>query len=91
MPTVKRVENQIKKCEGFDVNILHGRDYRNMRGDRKDVPSYPFERAAKGNMRVGAWEKRFCRKYPGMKIEVLKANGARANGRMNIGTVRATY
>ena len=33
MPTVKRVENQIKKCEGFEVKILHGRDYRDMRSD----------------------------------------------------------
>jgi hypothetical protein len=91
MPTVKRVESQIRKCERFAVRILRDRDYRDVRGDRKGLLAYPFDRAAKGAMRVGAWEKRFSTRYPGLRVEVLKSNGVRADGRMNIGTVREGY
>jgi hypothetical protein len=91
MTTVYRVENQIQRCERFRVKILHGRGYRDVRSDRHGMPAYPFQKAAKNGMRVGAWVKRFSKKYPGLSVEVLKANGRRADGRMNIGTVRDGY
>ena len=91
MTTVKRVENQIWKLEGFRVNILNRKDFSDVRGDRHGMPQYPFDRAAKRTMRVGAWVRRFSLKYPGLYVEVVKVNGAVADGRMNLGTVRHGY
>jgi len=91
MTTVRRVENQIWKREGFKVKILHGRGYRDVRSDKHGMPSYPFQRRAKNDMRVGAWQKRFRMKYPGLSIEVIKSDRRRADGPMNIGTVRDGY
>ncbi len=91
MTTVKRVQHQILKLEGFEVKILHGRDHRDVRDDKHGMPGYPFMKAAKADMRVGAWERRFRKSYPGMAVEVLTGNRRRADGRMILRTVRRSY
>ena len=55
MATVQHVERRIEKIEGFRVQIPHGRDRRNVRGDKSGVTQYPDERAPTGSDHVTAW------------------------------------
>lgn len=92
MATVKQVERRIEKIEGFRVQILHGRDGRDVRSDKGGVPQYPFERALKGSNNVKAWrDHRFAQQYPGFDVEVLDASGRVAHGGTLLTTVRDTY
>jgi hypothetical protein len=77
--------------EGFRVHVLyeHGRD---VRGDRSNIPGYPYERALKNAANVRGWiEGRFKVVYPGFDVEVLNASGRRVHGRTKLATVRDTY
>lgn len=92
MATVKQVERRIEKIEGFRVQILHGRDRRNVRGDKSGVTQYPYERALKGSNHVKAWrDHRFAKHYPGFEVQVLNASGHVAHGGTLLTTVRDTY
>jgi len=92
MATVKQVERRIEKIEGFRVQILHGRDRRDVRGDKGGVTQYPYERALKGSNHVKAWrDHRFAKHYPGFEVQVLNASGHVAHGGTKLTTVRDTY
>jgi len=92
MATVKQVERRIEKIEGFQVQILHGRDRRDVRGDKSGVTQYPYERALKGSNHVKAWrDHRFAMHYPGFEVQVLNASGYVAHGDTLLTTVRDTY
>jgi hypothetical protein len=96
MTTIKRVESQIRRIEGFDVRIRYvgpgptpGRD---VRSDRADIRSYPYERARADDHNVAVWlEDRFCATYGGYTADVLDASGRRQHGATKLRTVRATY
>jgi hypothetical protein len=96
VPKVEFVEKKISVIEGFAVRFLHlgpgnirGPD---VRGDRTDVPTYPFRRAANGSSTVATWvENRFTTSYPGFAVEVLDGRGNAVHGRTLLSTLRATY
>jgi hypothetical protein len=61
----------------------HGRD---VRGDRSNIPGYPYERALKNAANVRGWiEGQFKVVYPGFDVEVLNASGRRVHGRTKVG------
>ena len=92
MATVKQVERRIEKIEGFRVQILHGRDRRDVSSDKGGVSQYPYGRALKGSDNVRAWrEHRFAKHYPGFEIQVLDASGHVVHGATLLTTVRDTY
>ena len=91
MASVKTVERQMGNLEGFDVRFYHP-DGTDVRSDKGNVPSYSFERAAKGNLNVSSWrDQRFKRSYPGFDCEVLDAQGNPCHGATLLSTVRETY
>jgi len=92
MPKVKRVEKQIWDLEGFAVTIRY-EDGRDVRGDRKGLPSYNrLERAAKNSMTVTQWkDQRFKDRYPDFDVDVLDGDGEAVHGGTLLGTVRDSY
>ncbi len=96
MPTIKRVESQIWRAEGFEVRIRHvgpgpvkGRD---VRGDRGEIRGYHFKRRRANEDSVSSWVQGRVRKgYPGCEVDLLEADGSTANGRKKLRTVRASY
>ena len=79
------------RIEGFEVALRYP-DGRNMRGDKRGLPPYPYAQAAPDRFTVAHWcERRFHRTYPGYSVDVLTADGRRAHGRTLLSTVRATY
>ena len=91
MATVRSVERQIKRLEGFAVRFLHP-DGHDVRGDRSHMPGYDNRRMAPNAFRVSQWiERRFRPKYPGFGVEVLKADGTKAHGNTRLSSVRAGY
>lgn len=94
MPSVQRVEREIRLFEGFDVVIRHGRDRRDVRGDRGRVPGYAgkYERRARDRFTVADWKRaRFQKHYPGFDVDVLDADGRPASGRARLGKLRERY
>jgi hypothetical protein len=90
--TIRSIERQIYRIEGFRVRILHGRDGRDVRGDKGGVPGFTYARAMKNDANVVQWRRqRFDRKYPGYKVEVLRADGLAAHGGTLLGTLRRAY
>ena len=92
MATIRSIERQIYRVEGFRVRVLHGRDRRDVRGDKEGVPGFTYERAMKNDATVVQWRRqRFARKYPGFNVEVLRADDLTAHGGMKLGTLRRGY
>ena len=90
--TIKTVERDIRKLEGFDVSILHERDLRDVRSDRRGLPRYTYVRAAREGFSIHDWIRvRFSRRYPGFKVKVLGRNGKGTNGRTLLRNLRAQY
>ncbi len=91
MPRLKNVRKKIVRVEKFRVRFHHP-DGRNMRGNRRGVPQYDYERKAKGNLTVREWKDiRFYPNYVGFEIEVLNAEGTAVVGNTRLSTVRDSY
>jgi len=96
MPRAAFVEGRIAAIEGFGVRILFagpgrakGRD---VRGDRADLPTYGYRRAAASSLTVAAWIRtRFEPTFPGYAVEVFQGDGTVASGRALLSPVRASY
>jgi hypothetical protein len=89
--TVRVVERQIERVEGFRVAIRH-LDGRNVRGDRTNMPTYPFRRAMADSANVAAWrEGRFRLRYPGFEVDVVGSDGRNVHGATLLANVRAEY
>ena len=96
MPTVKNVQRQIRRVEGFDVHFVYegpgptsGRD---VRDDRTGIPSYHYARAAADKLTVGAWiDTRFKKTFPGFDAIVLDGSAHVVNTRTRLATVRSSY
>jgi hypothetical protein len=92
MATIKQVEKKIEKIEHFRVEILHGRDGRDVRGDKKGITQYPYERMLRGSNNVRDWQEgRFAEHYPGFEVRVLNSSGHNAHGGTLLTTIRDTY
>jgi hypothetical protein len=91
MATVRSIERQIAKVEGFKVRVLY-EDGRDVRSDRSNLPGYHYGRALKGSANVREWiDRRFKTAYPGFDVEVFDADGRHMHGRTRLTTVRDTY
>ena len=96
MPKLEFTEKKINVIEGFAVRFLHaapgnakGRD---VRGDKKNLPSYRYQRRAPGTQTVAAWiESRFSKSFPGYKVEVIDGYGKKVHGKTLLSTLRDTY
>jgi hypothetical protein len=89
--SIKAIERNIGKLEGFDIRFCHhsGKD---VRSDKTLIPAYPFEFAAEGSMTVTAWkEQRFMPAFPDFKAEILDASGQECDGEMLLSKVRKSY
>ena len=68
---------------------MHGRDGRDVRGDKQHTPGYKFQRRMAGSKTVKEWrDGRFRKTYPGYDVEVLTADGRVAHGRTLLDTLR---
>jgi hypothetical protein len=93
VPKLEFTEKKISAIEGFVVRVLHaapgkakGRD---VRSDKKNLPSYPYQRKASGSQTVAAWKKsRFSKSFPGYKAEVVDGNGKKVHGKTLLSTLR---
>ena len=91
MATVEGVERAIRRVEGFPVAVRH-LDGRNVRGDRTNMPTYPYRRAMADTANVKDWrEGRFRLRYPGFEVIVLNRDGSPVHGATLLGTIRAEY
>ena len=89
--TLKRLERSIRRVEGFDVALLSA-DGRDLRGDKRGLPSYHYTRAARDAFTVAQWrETRFAHSYPGFSVVVFDGHRRPVHGRTLLATVRATY
>jgi hypothetical protein len=85
--TVRAVERQIERVEGFRVAIRHP-DGRDVRGDRARMPTYPMADGAN----VRSWrEGRFRLRYPGFEVDVKGRDGRNVHGATLLSTVRSEY
>jgi hypothetical protein len=86
------VERKITAIEGFAVVIRHRDSGRDVRGDLKNVATYPFVRGAAGATTVRSWiDNRFHRTYPEYDVDVLDGSGKKVGGGRRLSTVRDTY
>ena len=93
MASVERVEKSIQKIERFRVRILYSTPGpakgRNVRGDRTNVKTYRYQRAAPSDWTVNEWiEKRFEAEYPGFAVDVLNDDDTVVHGRKRLRSVR---
>ena len=92
MPKMDFVERKSTAIEGFAVVIRHRATGRDVRGDLKNVATYPFKRGATGTMTVRSWtDNRFGRTYPEYDVDVLDGAGKKVGGGRRLSTVRDTY
>jgi hypothetical protein len=94
MPSIERVESEIRTVEGFQVVIRHALNRRDVRGDKGNVPGYrrKHQRKARQNHTVADWIRlRLREDYPGFTVTVLRANGRPASGRVLLANLRAEY
>jgi len=92
MPTIKQVEKQIFRREGFNVQFRHKQTRKDVSGKLAGIPRYPYARMAKNRWSVNRWKQhRFSQTYPGFDVRVLKHDRHVAHGRTLLSTVRDTY
>lgn len=96
MATIKHVEGQIWRVEGFKVTIRYAAPgpvkQRDVRGDRGDIPGYRYKRARADSDNVAAWKAgRFRPSYSGFDVDVLDGSGRPVHGRTLLENVRASY
>ena len=88
---VKNVEKKIWDVEKFEV-IMRSADGKDLRGNKRDMPQYPFSKKASGDMTVSEWKQnRFYPNYPGLEVDVLDVVGMAVIGQTKLKNVRATY
>lgn len=92
MPTVKIVQRQIQRCEGFKVQFRDGHTWRDINDNLGGIPSYKYSKMALNRWSVNRWkEQRFNKCYPGFDVAVLRNDRHVAHGRTLLSTVRDTY
>jgi hypothetical protein len=92
VPTIGRVQSQIKGVERFDVKFTDPRSGRDVPDHKQDVPGYPYDIAAPEGWTVAEWKaKRFNEHYSGYGCDVLDASGRAAHGGRLLNNVRDTY
>lgn len=86
MASIKNIERDIRALEGFTV-VIHA-DGTN----RRNLPAYEFDRAARAPFTVADWKRRRIEpNYPDLEVDVLRADGRRANAATTLAKIRADY
>lgn len=86
MASVKNIERAIRELEGFDVAV------RSNGINLRKLPPYAYGRAARAAFTVADWKrKRIESNYPGLEVDVLRADGRVASRTMTLARVRGEY
>jgi hypothetical protein len=96
MATIRYVERQIRRLEGFEVRIRFsgpgGTKGRDVRSDKAQIAGYPYRRKRPDEDSVADWTSgRFRRTYPGYQVDVLDPAGKAVHGRKKLGNLRSEY
>ncbi|MDP9105450.1 MAG: hypothetical protein M3N49_05915 [Candidatus Eremiobacteraeota bacterium] len=84
--SIKNIERDIRALEGFSV-VIHA-DGTN----RRKLPDYDYDRAARAPFTVADWKRRRIEpNYPDLAVDVLRADGRRANATTTLAKIRAEY
>jgi len=84
--SIKNIERDIRALEGFSV-VIHS-DGTN----RRKLPDYDYDRAARAPFTVADWKRRRIEpNYPDLNVDVLRADGRRANATTTLAKIRAEY
>lgn len=89
MPTLDKVQNEIKEIEGFSVDIRV-----EAAEPESKLRSYKrrYERKARERHTVADWKRlRFNEAYPDHDVSVLLSDGRVASDRMMLARVRQSY
>ena len=92
--TTRQLERDIERFERFSVRIRHGRDRRDVRSDKKNLPGYAarWERVARNAHTVADWKRlRFDPNFPGFEVDVLRADRRVAHGKTSLAKLRAEH
>ncbi|MFC2336286.1 MAG: hypothetical protein ACFNLM_03425 [Selenomonas noxia] len=89
MPQLRNVEKRIAMVEGFEIAFMqNGAD---VRGDKKDIPAWPYQKQSKNGMTVNEWKRKFKEAYPGYDVEVYDGSDNSVTGQMLLGNLRDSY
>ena len=89
MPILKNVEARIESIERFKVAFTHTKNGVDVKGNKQDIPQYPYTMAAPGSWTVSEWKSnRFKQFYPGYEVRVYTKAGGLASGNMKLSTIR---
>ncbi len=92
MPTIRFVQRQVLRVEGFAIKFKDQKTQRDINDKKKGIPSYPYQKAMRNISTVSRWKiVRFKEKYSGFAVDVLCADSSVASGKQHLGTVRDTY
>jgi hypothetical protein len=84
--SIKNIERDIRALEGFSVVI------RSDGTNRRNLPEYDYGRAARAPFTVADWKRRRIEpNYPGLDVDVLRADGRRATATMTLAKIRSDY
>lgn len=86
MPTIEKIQSEIKDLEGFSVDITVEAPAK-LRSYKRQ-----YERRARERHTVADWKRlRFRDAYPECGVTVLLSNGRAASDRMMLSRVRQSY
>jgi hypothetical protein len=84
--SIKNIERDIRALEGFSV-VIHSEGT-----NRRKLPDYDYDRAARAPFTVADWKRRRIEpNYPDLSVDVLRADGRRANATTTLAKIRAEY
>ena len=94
MPTIDKIEREIRAFEGFDVRIRYAESNGRNRNAKLNVPGYKrrYNRIAWNTFTVNDWRRRrFADDYPDYVVDVLKPDGSIATGKTALAKLRELY
>jgi hypothetical protein len=84
--SIKNIERDIRALEGFAVVIKSDGT------NRRNLPEYDYGRAARAPFTVADWKRRRIEpNYPGLDVDVLRADGRRATASTTLAKIRSDY
>jgi hypothetical protein len=91
MTTLATRTREVGDIEGFDIEVID-KNGKAVDLKKNGFPKFNYDRKAKGDMTISEWKaNRFKKIYKGYDVNVLKGDGAIANGNLKVATVRKSY
>lgn len=89
--TVAQIESRIMEVEGFSVRLTYP-DGEDLRSDKRGLPIWPYEEAARNAWTVSEWKReRFTPHYSEYDVDILDGNDDPVLGPTKLETVRHSY